>query len=126
MPHMRLDKWLWAARFFKTRSLAVQAVSAGRVLVNRQAAKPARLISVGDIVSVHKPGLDITVRVRGLSPVRGPAARAAELYAETPESVAERERLAEQRRLAPEPGWAYEAGRPTKRDRRQMDQWRGR
>ncbi|MFA7438039.1 RNA-binding S4 domain-containing protein [Castellaniella sp.] len=126
MERMRLDKWLWAARFFKTRSLAVQAITAGRVLVNDQASKPAREVTMGDAISVHKPGFDVTVQVRGLSPVRGPAPKAALLYAETVESKARRERLAEQKRLAPEPGWEYEAGRPTKRDRRKMDEWRGR
>ncbi|CAM4406842.1 RNA-binding protein [Bordetella tumbae] len=122
---LRLDKWLWAARFYKTRSLASQEIGKGRVLVNDQAAKPAREIAVGDRVSVRKEDPPIHVQVRALSAVRGPAPAARLLYEETAESIAARERAAEMRRLAPEPAQGIVAGRPTKRDRRLIDRMRG-
>lgn len=122
---LRLDKWLWAARFYKTRSLASQEIGKGRVLVNDQPAKPAREIAVGDRVSVRKEDPPIHVHVRALSAVRGPAPVARLLYEETAESIATRERAAEMRRLAPEPAQAIVAGRPTKRDRRLIDRMRG-
>lgn len=122
---MRLDKWLWAARFYKTRSLAAQEVGKGRVLVNDQPAKPARDIAVGDHVSIRKEDPAMQVQVRALSAVRGPAPVARQLYEETPESVAAREQAAELRRLAPEPAQGIVAGRPTKRDRRLIDLVRG-
>jgi ribosome-associated heat shock protein Hsp15 len=121
-PRMRLDKWLWAARLFKTRSLATQAIDLDRVRVNHQAAKPARDLRAGDLVSLKQQGgLTRILVVRSLSAVRGPAAIAQGLYEETPESVAERARSTEQRRLMPEPAAAFLQGRPTKRDRRQLD-----
>lgn len=122
---LRLDKWLWAARFYKTRSLASHEIGKGRVLVNDQAAKPAREIAVGDRVSVRKEDPPIHVQVRALSAVRGPAPVARLLYEETAESIAARERAAEMRRLAPEPAQGIVAGRPTKRDRRLIDRMRG-
>jgi len=122
---MRLDKWLWAARFYKTRSLAAQEIGKGRVLVNDQPAKPARDIAVGDRVAVRKEDPAMHVCVRALSAVRGPAPVARQLYEETPESIAARERAAEMRRLAPEPAQTITAGRPTKRDRRLIGQIRG-
>ncbi|MBO1015651.1 RNA-binding S4 domain-containing protein [Achromobacter sp. SD115] len=125
MDKIRLDKWLWAARFYKTRSLAVQEIGKGRVLVNDQPAKPAREVAPGDLVTVRKEDPALHVRVMGVSGVRGPAPVARQLYEETPESVATRERAAEMRRLAPEPALGIEAGRPTKRDRRLIDQMRG-
>ncbi|APX75282.1 RNA-binding S4 domain-containing protein [Achromobacter insolitus] len=125
MDKIRLDKWLWAARFYKTRSLAVQEIGKGRVLVNDQPAKPAREVAPGDLVTVRKEDPALHVRVMGISGVRGPAPVARQLYEETPESVAARERAAEMRRLAPEPALGIEAGRPTKRDRRLIDQMRG-
>ncbi|WP_415792549.1 RNA-binding S4 domain-containing protein [Bordetella tumulicola] len=125
MDKMRLDKWLWAARFYKTRSLASQEIGKGRVLVNDQTAKPAREITVGDRVSVRKEDPSIQVQVRAVSAVRGPAPVARLLYEETPESIAARERAVEMRRLAPEPAQDIAAGRPTKRDRRLIDQMRG-
>lgn len=125
MDKIRLDKWLWAARFYKTRSLAVQEIGKGRVLVNDQPAKPAREVAPGDLVTVRKEDPALHVRVLGVSGVRGPAPVARQLYEETPESVAARERAAEIRRLAPEPALGIEAGRPTKRDRRLIDQMRG-
>lgn len=126
MDKIRLDKWLWAARFYKTRSLAVQEIGKGRVLVNGQPAKPAREVAMGDLVSVRKEGPPLEVRVCGISSVRGPAPAARRLYEETPASVAARERAAEIRRLAPEPAIEITAGRPTKRDRRLIDLMRGR
>ncbi|CAB3889885.1 RNA-binding S4 domain-containing protein [Achromobacter sp. ACM04] len=125
MDKIRLDKWLWAARFYKTRSLAVQEIGKGRVLVNDQPAKPAREVAPGDLVTVRKEDPALHVRVMAVSGVRGPAPVARQLYEETPESVSARERAAEMRRLAPEPALGIEAGRPTKRDRRLIDQMRG-
>lgn len=125
MDKIRLDKWLWAARFYKTRSLAAHEITKGRVMVNDQFAKPARDVGPGDLVSIRKEFPPVQVRVRAVSNVRGPAPVARTLYEETPESVAERERAAEMRRLAPEPALELSAGRPTKRDRRQIDLVRG-
>ncbi|MEB2400875.1 MAG: RNA-binding S4 domain-containing protein [Alcaligenaceae bacterium] len=125
MDRIRLDKWLWAARFYKTRSLAAQEIGKGRVQVNGQPAKPAREVSANDLVSIRKEGPPIEVRVCGVSGARGPAPVARLLYEETPESIQARERAAELRRLAPEPGQDLSAGRPTKRDRRLIDRLRG-
>lgn len=116
---MRIDKWLWAARFYKTRSLASDAVEGGHVEVNGERAKPSKQIRVGDELRVRLNQNTHVIHVRGLSERRGPASEARTLYDETAESRAERDRLAEQRRLAPPP--AYEdGGRPTKRDRRNL------
>ena len=120
---MRLDKWLWAARFFKTRSLATDEVGKGRVQVNGQAAKPAREVRVGDSIEMRHGGLPRTITVLGLSEQRGPAPVAQALYAETADSVARREQAALQRREAAEPALAIEHGRPTKRDRRELADW---
>ena len=122
-PRVRLDKWLWAARFFKTRSLAVEALLAGRVEVNGTAAKPARDVHVGDTLRVRRPPSECTVVVRALSQVRGPAAVAQALYEETPESLAARERARQARADGVEPALARREGRPTGRDRRQIAQW---
>src|SRR5688572_33012006 len=116
---MRIDKWLWAARFFKTRSQATDAVDAGHVDINGDRAKPAKPVKPGDELRVRVHQNTFVVHVRALSERRGPAAEAQLLYEETPESRAERARLAEQRRLAPTPAYE-EGGRPTKRDRRDM------
>ena len=114
---MRLDKWLWAARFFKTRSIAASEVDAGHVELNGERTKPAKQVHVGDELRVRIQQYTRIVHVRGLSERRGPASEAQLLYEETPASLQERERLAEQRRLAPTP--TYEGGgRPTKKDRR--------
>ena len=121
---MRLDKWLWCARFYKTRSLATEEIAKGRVTVNGQAAKPARDLRCGDTVALRQGPVTRTVLVRALSGARGPAPVAQLLYEETPESIAARERAAEQRRLAPEPAAALQEGRPTKRDRRSIDRAR--
>ena len=120
---MRLDKWLWAARFYKTRSLATDEVGKGRVLLNGQAAKPSRELKVGDVLKLRIGTLEREVGVLGLSNVRGPAPQAQALYEETPESTAARMRAAEQRRLAPEPAMSMEQGRPTKQNRRALADW---
>jgi ribosome-associated heat shock protein Hsp15 len=119
----RLDKWLWAARFYKTRALATDEIDKGRVRVNEQIVKPARELKPGDLVELRQGVVLRTVLVRGLSAVRGPAPVAQQLYEETPASIAAREAAAERRRLAPEPANAIEQGRPTKRDRRQLADW---
>lgn len=126
MDRLRLDKWLWAARFYKTRSLAAQEINKARVEVNGLAAKPARELSVGDLVRLKKEQPAMLVAVKALSAVRGPASVARLLYEETPDSVAARAHAAEQRRLAPEPALAHTEGRPTKRDRRELERARGR
>ncbi|AVO50374.1 RNA-binding protein [Melaminivora suipulveris] len=122
---MRLDKWLWCARFYKTRGLAVDEIGRGRVTVNGQLAKAARELRPGDTVALRQGPVARTVVVRALSNMRGPAPVAQQLYEETPESIAAREQAAQARRLAPEPADGLRDGRPTKRDRRSMDQLRG-
>lgn len=118
---MRLDKWLWAARFYKTRSLASEEISKGRVAVNGQEAKPARDIKVGDSVAMRQGPVTRTVLVKGLSQQRGAAPVAQQLYEETADSLRLRELAAEQRRLNHEPASSIEHGRPTKRDRRDLE-----
>ena len=120
MEQLRIDKWLWAARFYKTRSLASDEIVKGRVQVNAQLAKPSREVKVGDTVVLRQGPVSRTVTVLGISHQRGPAPVAQQLYAETPESIAAREKAAEQRRLASEPAQTIEHGRPTKRDRRHI------
>jgi ribosome-associated heat shock protein Hsp15 len=120
---VRLDKWLWAARFFKTRSLAAEEIGRGRVQVNGQVAKASRELKPGDILQLRQGLVEREVLVRALSHVRGPAPQAQALYEETPASVTLRERAAEQRRLAPEPAQAITQGRPTKQDRRRLADW---
>ncbi len=120
---VRLDKWLWAARFYKTRALAAQAADQGRVLVNGQTAKPSRIVGPGDRLRLRQ-GLDWReLEVLALSRQRGPAPVAQGLYAETAASVEARQRAAEARRLAPEPASDLPQGRPTKRDRRRLADW---
>ncbi|MDP3762100.1 MAG: S4 domain-containing protein [Ramlibacter sp.] len=121
MEKLRIDKWLWAARFYKTRTLANEEVVKGRIEVNGQEVKPARELKVGDTVSLRQGTVTRTVVVKGLSGMRGPAPVAQQLYEETPESLKSREQAAEQRRLAPEPAHSIEQGRPTKRGRRELD-----
>jgi len=118
---MRIDKWLWVARFYKTRTLASEETVKGRVEVNGQEVKPARELKIGDKVSLRQSAVVRTVVVKGFSNVRGPAPIAQHLYEETPESIQAREKAAEQRRLAPEPALSIEQGRPTKRGRRELD-----
>ena len=117
---MRLDKWLWAARFYKTRALAVGEIGKGRISVNGQAAKPSRDLRVGDALVLRQGPVQRTVIVRGLSAVRGPAPVAQALFEETVDSLQRRSREAEARRLAAEPALSIEQGRPTKRDRREI------
>lgn len=121
MEKLRIDKWLWAARFYKTRSLAVEEISKGRVHVNDQEAKPAREVKTGDIVALRQGQVTRTLRVRGISSQRGAAPVAQQLYEETLESIRLREAAAEQRRLNNDPAAAHDHGRPTKRDRRDID-----
>lgn len=125
VDRVRIDKWLWAARFFKTRSAATEAVQGGRVHVNGVRAKPAKELVVGDTVEVTVGQMPWTVRVTGLADKRGSAAVAATLYEETAESVANRQRRADDRRFA-RPVGADLGARPTKRDRRRIEQLRGR
>lgn len=120
---MRLDKWLWAARFYKTRALAVDEITLGRVRVGGQPVKPARDVKVGDLLTVRIGAVTREVEVKGLSNLRGPAPQAQLLYAETPASVIAREAAAEARRLAPEPAATIIQGRPTKQDRRRLADW---
>jgi ribosome-associated heat shock protein Hsp15 len=117
---MRIDKWLWAARFFKTRTLAVQAIEAGHVSVNGERAKPAKALKPGDTVVVRRPPFEHTVLVKALSERRGPAAEAALLYEETEESRARRTVLAAEMKALPSPRFK---GRPTKKTRRDYERW---
>ena len=116
---VRIDKWLWAARFFKTRSLAAQAVDLGRVRLDGARIKPARELHGGERLEIQHGDARIDVIVRALALMRGPAPVARQLYEETPESVARRERRSEQRRAGAEPADELH-GRPTKRDGRVM------
>lgn len=124
---LRLDKWLWAARFYKTRGLAADEIDKGRVTVNEQVAKASRELKAGDVVGIRQgsgaQAVTRTVVVQALSTVRGPAPQAQRLYEETADSLAARQRAAEARRLSTEPAEAIEHGRPTKRDRRQLADW---
>jgi ribosome-associated heat shock protein Hsp15 len=120
---VRLDKWLWAARFYKTRALASDEIGRGRVLVNGQLAKASRELKPGDRVLLRQGAVERTVDVLGLSGTRGPAPVAQALYAETADSLAARAKAAEARRLAAEPADSIEQGRPTKRDRRRLSDW---
>lgn len=125
MSSVRMDKWLWAARFFKTRALAARACELGRIQSNGQPAKPAREVRIGDMLRVSNDGGDFHVEVLLLSEVRGPASVAQTLYRETEESRAARLKAAEERKtmrqFEPVP-----TGRPSKRDRRKIIQFRGR
>ena len=120
IEHVRIDKWLWAARFFKTRSAATEAVLGGRVHVNGARVKPSKDVRVDDTVAVTVGAVKRTIEVTGISDKRGPARVAATLYAETPESIAAREKSALERRAARPPG-ADLGARPTKLDRRRLD-----
>jgi ribosome-associated heat shock protein Hsp15 len=121
----RLDKWLWAARFFKTRALASEAIDGGKVHLNGERVKRSKAVKTGDEVRVRLGPYEHRVIIQVVSDRRGPANVAATLYDELPESRAERERLLEQRRLETAAG-AADPGRPSKRDRRQIDQLRKR
>jgi len=121
---VRIDKWLWAARFYKTRALAQAAIENGRVTIDGQRVKPSRLLRVGDTVGLRTGDQDRSVLVRALSSVRGPAPVAQALYEEMAESVARRERLAAERRMHVEPAHAIAHGRPTKHERRELERFR--
>ena len=118
---VRLDKWLWAARFWKTRSLAAEAIDGGKVEVNGERARRARHVHAGDELRVRHPPFEQVVVVRGLSERRGPASEAALLYEERPESVERRAALRRQLAAAPPPA----PGRPTKKDRRELRRLKG-
>lgn len=120
---VRLDKWLWAARFFKTRSAAQEAIDGGRVRLNGERAKPAKILVVGDELMIHIGAYEWLVTVRELSDRRGAATVARTLYDESAESSARRTEMVEQRKAFGHPG-ADRAGRPTKRERRQFERWR--
>ena len=119
---MRIDKWLWAARFFKTRSLAQAAIAGSKVRVNDDRIKPAFDLKVGDSVVIRIGDYEWRVVVKGLSERRGPAVQARLLYEETEASRLERERRIDIRRFSPEPASTIK-GRPTKKDRRDLDDW---
>jgi ribosome-associated heat shock protein Hsp15 len=121
---MRLDKWLWAARFFKTRSLATQAIEHGRVQLNGERVKPAREVRPGDLLRVHIGEFDWELTVRALAMQRGPAPLAQALYEEDPDSHARRQQQVRDRKLTASPA-ATIKGRPTKRDRRQIHRFTG-
>ncbi len=120
---MRIDKWLWAARFYKTRSLAQQAVEAGKVRLNGERVKPAKDVRVNDRLDLNLAAQDWTITVRALSDKRGPASVAQTLYEESDASRARRAEQTALRKLAAEPALERH-GRPTKRERRQLDRWR--
>jgi ribosome-associated heat shock protein Hsp15 len=125
MTGVRMDKWLWAARFFKTRTLAARACELGRIASNGQPAKPSREVRVGDLLRVKNDGGDFQVEVLLLSEMRGPAAVAQTLYRETEASRELRLKLAQERKAMPH-SEASREGKPTKRDRREIDRFRGR
>ena len=120
MDSMRIDKWLWAARFFKTRTLAQDEVGLGRVLLNGQRMKPSREVKIGDRLEIRRGDEIFNVTVEGLSGQRGPATEAQKLYRETEESRLSREQRKEILRLASEPAAAIRKGRPTKREGREL------
>jgi ribosome-associated heat shock protein Hsp15 len=118
---VRLDKWLWAARFYRTRSLAAQAIDAGQVRVNGERVKPSHTVRAATRLSVRKRELTFDVEVTGISERRGPAAEAATLYRESSASVAAREKALQERNAARALALASASGRPTKRDRRKLE-----
>jgi ribosome-associated heat shock protein Hsp15 len=120
MERVRIDKWLWAARFFKTRSAATDAVTGGHVHVDGERVKPARDVKLGDRLEIRRGQTRFTVTVTGLADRRGPASAAVELYEEDPESILARQKQRDERRLA-KPLGADLSERPTKRDRRRLD-----
>ncbi len=124
MTGVRMDKWLWAARFFKTRSLAAKACDLGRIESNGQAAKAAREVRVGDLLQVKNDSGDFQVEVLALSETRGPAAIAQTLYRETEASRELRLKLAQERKAMPH-SEAFRQGKPSKRDRREIHRFRG-
>jgi ribosome-associated heat shock protein Hsp15 len=125
MTGVRMDKWLWAARFFKTRAHAARACELGRIESNGQGSKAAREVRVGDLLRIKNDGVDFQVEVLALSEIRGPAAVARTLYRETAASLELRLKLAEERKAMPH-FEALREGKPSKRDRREIDRLRGR
>jgi ribosome-associated heat shock protein Hsp15 len=123
LERVRLDKWLWAARFFKTRAIAATAIETGKVEVNGERAKRAKQLQIGDSLRIRLGPYHHIVTVRGLSEIRGPAPVAAKLYEETPESIKARDAMAAQVKAAAT-GASYEKGRPTKKDRRDIERLR--
>lgn len=123
MDAMRIDKWLWAARFFKTRTLAQEEVGLGRVLMDGQRMKPSRDVRVGDRLSIRRGDEVFHIYVEALSNVRGPASEAQKLYRETDESRMQRTQMKEMLRLASEPASYIKQGRPTKKDGRTLRDW---
>ncbi|HUX89641.1 MAG TPA: S4 domain-containing protein [Gallionellaceae bacterium] len=119
---LRIDKWLWAARFFKTRSLAIAAIESGKVEVNETRVKPAKTIDTGDMVAIRLGPYQFVVEVLGLSDKRGPAPQAQKLYRETEESIKRREELAFQRKAQAQN--VTREGRPTKKERRDIDRFK--
>ena len=120
---VRLDKWLWAARFFKTRSLSAEEIGKGRVQVNGQVAKASREVRIGDRIELRQGHVARTVLVKAAVEQRGSAIVAQQMFDETAESINAREKQALERRMNAEPSLAIEQGRPTKRDRRQLADW---
>ncbi len=125
MDKLRIDKWLWAARFYKTRSLAVEEIDKGRVKINDLEAKPSREVKAGDTVALRQGPITRTLVVRGISNQRGPAPVAQQLYEETEDSLRLKAQATEQRHFTSDPASALEHGRPTKRDRRSLDKVQG-
>ena len=128
MERLRIDKWLWASRFYKTRSLAADEIDKGRVSVNGAGVKPSKELKVGDAVEIQMGPVSRHVIVTSLTDKRGSAPLAALMFSETEASLAKRLAAAEQRRLAPEPALTLAQGRPTKRDRRTLEKaqdWQG-
>ena len=128
MDRLRIDKWLWASRFYKTRSLAADEIDKGRVSVNGVPVKPSKELKVGDAVDLQIGPVSRRVIVTSLNDKRGSATLAALMFSETEASLAKRLAAAEQRRLAPEPALSLIQGRPTKRDRRTLEKaqdWQG-
>ena len=119
----RIDKWLWAARFFKTRSQATAAVTGGKVEINGDTAKPSKTVKVGDRIKLRLGPTEYRLTITGIGERRGSASVAQTLYEESPESLAERQRIATERRFASAPSYE-EKGRPSKKDRRDLDRWR--
>ena len=120
---VRADKWLWAARFYKTRSLATQAIERGKARLDGEVIKPAKELRVGDMLTVEQGDYKLVLEIKALSEVRRGAPEAKALYEETAESIQNRERIATQRKLAPEPTQHLQ-GRPSKRQRRDLDGFR--
>jgi ribosome-associated heat shock protein Hsp15 len=119
----RIDKWLWAARFFKTRSQATAAVAGGKVEINGDSAKPAKTVKIGDRIRLRLGPTEYRLTITGIEERRGSATVAQALYEESAESLAERQRVASERRFASAPSYE-EKGRPSKKDRRDLDRWR--